>query len=654
MIVVIIGLQTKAGGTIDFETFKDLTGVSFDATTNTATVTLPIADGSGTTFDFSFVLSDRIDVTLADGTTHIFADEGINTGVSLDEGTLASGEMLFEFGQTSFNGEIIDLSYIDASSDDSFYSVLGTAFEVVLDDSNTIGIGLQTKAGGTIDFETFTNLDEVQFDATTNTATVTLPIADGSGTTFDFSFVLSDIAPDITGAQFTDIDSSNVSIDGDNNTATITTEVSFVQGNTTLTSTTLFTVDSTTVSDPGGGAIELLIDHLPAEIKDLFEVITKTNGDLSLQIKEGAIFDYNTINDYTSGADNNEYVNVNNDGEFELTLKLGTQKGTATTDLKFNFNVETKSSNTVTNSDDNTFINTNLVLTEGQLPTSVTTLFSMTDFANVGFDPSLHSFFPTSIPSGLVGLIEIDGNTILLKAAADYNYADLLSLTDSNYIFNSETNELKIKVDFELQSDGAIVDTFYLTIDLNPGIYEVDDTQYNTEESALQIDVYDTLDLTYSNLELDAGDNDNVLDSTESHDIYVDVTDVAKIDGSTAPLDLGNISLHIDGINNLEDFKTLVKSIEVSDSTDIITIEFKNDPTASDTDANPAPTTTLALHYTGIDGYDADSDPDGVDLSDLAIAIGNAADTDAKLDILTGDQNDDLDGIQPVIEFDFT
>ena len=104
------GLQTKDGSSIDFETFTALPGVSLDSTNSTVTVTLPVNVASSTTFDFSFVLTDRIDVTLNDGTT-VFADQGIDTSFTLAEGAISGNTTLFEFGQASFDGQAIDLSW---------------------------------------------------------------------------------------------------------------------------------------------------------------------------------------------------------------------------------------------------------------------------------------------------------------------------------------------------------------------------------------------------------------------------------------------------------------------------------------------------------------------------------------------------------------
>ena len=127
----------------DFETLATLDnidGLSISGNTVTAQLLVGTQDGTATTpLNVSFNINDKLDVTTYtdNGATehHSFADEVINTGVSLDEGTLASSITLFSFGQSSFDGTTIDLSYIDASSTNSLYSVLGTAFEVVLDDS---------------------------------------------------------------------------------------------------------------------------------------------------------------------------------------------------------------------------------------------------------------------------------------------------------------------------------------------------------------------------------------------------------------------------------------------------------------------------------------------------------------------------------------
>ena len=111
---------------------------------------------------------------------------------------------------------------------------------------------------------------------------------------------------------------------------------------------------------------------------------------------------------------------------------------------------------------------------------------------------------------------------------------------------------------------------------------------------------------------------------------------------------LGNISVNIDGVNTLEDFKDLVSAVTVDDTSDTITIEFKNGP---DTPENPAATTTLYLKYTGIDSADAGA----VDLQELSTAIADATDVGNKFDILTGqDQDTETEGIQPALEFDFT
>ena len=306
------------GTSINYEAFSALVD-SNDVLTVTLDAIEVDSEGNKTSTPIAFTvtLGDKLDFTTYSTDEHGkpmvhhgFTDQVIDTGASVDEGNIATSTPLFAFGQSTFDREVIDLSYIteytpadgdNLTLQDQFYLALQNAFEVIQltdDDGNPIGpgIGLQTKAGGSIAFETLKTLaDDVNFSAISfdsdGKLVINLPISSGDEV-HNFHFSINVVEQ---------LEVTTYPIDKDGNTVVtpgvvaggIDTGATLTEGEIADSSTTLFDFGETTFA---GEIIDL--SYIKADATGLYKALyeafeVKTtiyaNGDTfyGLQTKAG-------------------------------------------------------------------------------------------------------------------------------------------------------------------------------------------------------------------------------------------------------------------------------------------------------------------------------------------------------------------------------
>ena len=145
---------------------------------------------------------------------------------------------------------------------------------------------------------------------------------------------VTDLAPNI----------DNLIVNKNNSPLTITNDI--IDTDTVITESEnhaqepLFTIDTTSLSDPGGNTnttYELYIDHLPSDIKQLF---TLGSDALSLSTNSNAIFDYETLSKISD--DNYSFVldaQENQTAVIKVKLFIKTVNGEAQTPIYVSFKV---------------------------------------------------------------------------------------------------------------------------------------------------------------------------------------------------------------------------------------------------------------------------------------------------------------------------